>query len=437
MIQAVIFDLDGVLVDADEWHFEALNLALADHDMREIAWQEHLSIYKGLPTARKLEIYAERNKVATPRTINHGKQFWTEQFIKFKGKPQAEIVDMIERLAERYEIVVASNAIRSSVELMLKRTEIFHHISFFLSNEDVEHSKPNPEIYWAAIGRLGLDTSECLIVEDSEAGRTAATASGAHTCFVNGPEDVNFYRVDAAIKKANRPNLVIPAAGQGKRFTEQGFIYPKPFIDVNGQPMLRRVLDNFKGEGRPIVLMQNQHIFRYAAHDHFPEATIVNVNGLTEGAACTVLLARGLIDNGNELILANSDQLVLEDLSEFFARARAAEADGAILTFHSDDPKWSYADVAEWGWVRRVAEKEVISNRATVGVYWFRKGSDFVKHADQMISKGIRTNGEFYVCPVFNEMIAGGGGVIAYDIAVDAMLGLGTPEDLERSKAHV
>ena len=188
---------------------------------------------------------------------------------------------------------------------------------------------------------------ECVVIEDSDVGKAAATASGAVLCSVNDPADVNYYRVMRTIREADRVNVVIPAAGQGKRFAEVGYQHPKPLIDVEGRPMIDLVLENFRGVGRPIVLLQDRHVEQYCADSLIkslaPDGEVVGVDGLTEGAACTVLLAEQLIDNANELVLANSDQVVDVSIEAFVREMRDRDADGGILTFRSDHPKWSYA----------------------------------------------------------------------------------------------
>ena len=162
-----------------------------------------------------------------------------------------------------------------------------------------------------------------------------------------------------------------------------------------------------------------------------PECTLITLEHDTEGAACTVLLATAYIDGGEELVIANSDQLVDYDLNRFIEHARRSGADGSILTFEAVHPKWSYARVNDAGLVTQVAEKRVISNHATVGIYYFRRGSDFVQAATSMIRKELRINNEFYVCPVYNELILADRKIIAHEIPEGAMHGLGTPEDLE------
>jgi dTDP-glucose pyrophosphorylase len=161
-----------------------------------------------------------------------------------------------------------------------------------------------------------------------------------------------------------------------------------------------------------------------------PNCKIVEVDGLTEGAACTVLLAKEYIDNDNQLILTNSDQFIQWDSTNFMYQMNEKNFDGGIICFESIDPKWSFAKTDENGIITEVAEKNPISNQATAGIYYFKHGSDFVKYAEQMIQKNIRVNNEFYVCPVYNEAIQDNKKIFNYQINSENMWGLGTPEDL-------
>ena len=203
--------------------------------------------------------------------------------------------------------------------------------------------------------------------------------------------------------------------------------------------MIEVVVNALDLEGRYIFLCRREHLDRYALTDLFERITgnyiVVPVEVLTEGAACTVLLARDLIDNDEPLVIANSDQWIRWDPAGFFETLDQERADAGILTFRSTHPKWSYArtDMAS-GLVTEVAEKRPISEDATVGVYYFRRGADFVRSADAMIAKDARVNGEFYVAPVYNEFIAAGLRVITYP--VQEMWGIGTPEDLESYKRY-
>lgn len=438
MIKAVLFDMDGVLVDADAWHFEALNAALEQHGAEPISGEEHERIYKALPTRKKLGMLTARK--ALPRElwgpICDAKQAFTQRIIAEQCRPDPEKVEMLKLLRRQYKIGVCSNSIRGTVELMLGRAGLLPYLDFFLSNEDVSQAKPSPAMYIKAFETLGLSPEECVIVEDSDVGKEAAVASGGVLCGVREPSEVNYYRVLRTILDADRVNVLIPAAGQGRRFAEAGYQHPKPLIDVEGAPMIHLVLENFRDAGRPIVLMQAEHIERYCAASiikHLaPSAEVLTIHGMTAGAACTVLHAEPLIDNANELVLANSDQYVDYDMEAFLDHMRRLKADAGILTFRDDHPKWSYAKYDATGRVSEVAEKVVISDQATVGIYYSRKGSDFVKYAKQMIAKNIRVNNEFYVCPVFNQFIEDGKSVYIHEIHKSQMHGLGTPEDLTR-----
>ena len=234
--------------------------------------------------------------------------------------------------------------------------------------------------------------------------------------------------------------VLIPMAGAGSRFTQAGYELPKPLVDVAGEPMIVRVLNNLDFQhAHYVFLVRTEHYEKhkelfdksFAPFDH----DIILVDGLTEGAACTTLLAEEFIDRDVPLLIANSDQLVLDwDADEFLEfteyYSKSWNADACIVTFTATDPKWSFAAVNEDGWVTEVAEKLPISNIATVGMYFWRNGSDYVRYAKQMIDKNRRVNNEFYVCPVFNEAIDDGKKIQTY--TVTKMQGLGTPEDLQQ-----
>ena len=229
-------------------------------------------------------------------------------------------------------------------------------------------------------------------------------------------------------------NVIIPMAGRGKRFEDAGYSFPKPLIDVNGKPMIQIIIENLNLTAKHIFICQGEHIQKFAIHDLMnllkPDSEIISINEITQGAAETVLKAKDLINNDDELIIANSDQWIDWNQQHFLSFMRKKEADGGIVTFISTHPKWSYVRINDENLVEEVAEKRPISNIATVGVYYFKHGKDFVKAAEQMMTKNIRTNNEFYVAPVFNEMITSGKKIHIYPIA--EMKGLGTPEDLRQ-----
>lgn len=222
--------------------------------------------------------------------------------------------------------------------------------------------------------------------------------------------------------------VLVPMAGRGKRFVEAGYRTPKPFIPIHGRPMIHRVAANVRPKS------PHQFVF-LALSDHlrigdFPQnSMVVSVPEVTEGAACTALLAKRHIDTSSPLLIVNSDQLIDWDVNEFLDFAKTS--DGCIATFTADHPKWSY--VRKSGpFVTEVVEKQVVSDEATCGVYYWAEGSDFVRCAEEMIAAGERTNGEFYIAPVFNRLIKAGGLVTTYRVPSEAMHGLGTPEDLEK-----
>lgn len=232
-------------------------------------------------------------------------------------------------------------------------------------------------------------------------------------------------------------NIVIPMAGLGSRFAEKGYTFPKPLIEVKGRPMIELVIKNLTpaSEHRFTFLCRKEHLEKYNIHGLLkllaPTCNVITLEGVTAGAACTVLLAKEAINNDDELLIANSDQFIETDINDFLSAARQPGLDGSIMTFKATHPKWSFAKVGADGLVSEVAEKNPISDNATVGVYHVKHGADFVSGAENMIRKNIRTNNEFYVCPVFNEMILADKQVKIFEIPAAQMHGIGTPEDLD------
>jgi len=222
-------------------------------------------------------------------------------------------------------------------------------------------------------------------------------------------------------------------AGAGSRFVAAGYTFPKPLIQVHDKPMIQLVTENLGLDANFIYVAQKEHREKYNLDTMLnlisPGCKIIEVDGITEGAACTALLAKEFIDNDDPLFFANSDQYVDWNPVEFMYEMQERNADGGIVTFKATHPKWSFAKVDDNGLVTEVAEKNPISDNATVGYYYWKHGSDFVKYAQQMIEKDIRVNNEFYVCPVFNEAIDDNKQIRTHE--AKGMWGLGTPEDLE------
>jgi dTDP-glucose pyrophosphorylase len=234
-------------------------------------------------------------------------------------------------------------------------------------------------------------------------------------------------------------NIVLPIAGRGSRFAVAGYQQPKPLIPVHGSPMIAAVVKNVRPDGphRFIFVALAEHLehagMRAALEAAAPGCVIVPVSTVTEGAACTVLLAKDHIDNDDALMLANSDQWVDIDINAYLSAMEKQRADGLIMTMAANDPKWSFVGLDRSRYVTRVVEKQVISNEATVGIYNFRRGSDFVRAAEQMIAKNLRVNNEFYVAPVYNELIEDGARIAIYNVGSEGagMYGLGIPSDLD------
>lgn len=446
MIRLIIFDLDGVLVETKHLHFDALNRALGKE--YAISWSDHLSIYDGLKTNQKLQILSEQKGLPT---TNHKQVWYDKQKYTLEGLSNLtsdfSLIETFNVLVDKgYKIAICSNSIRKTILTILAKIGVIQYIDYIVSNEDVVTSKPHPEMYWKAISFFGVLPEETLIVEDSPHGLLAANRSNSHVMRVTNPKDISYINLNKKIQTINsktmntipkwkneKLNVLIPMAGAGSRFEQAGYTFPKPLIDVNNKPMIQVVVDNLNLEANYIYVVQKKHREKYNLDTLLnlitPGCKIVETDGLTEGAACTALLAKNYINNDNPLFFANSDQFVEWDSNEFMYKMQETGVDGGIVTFKATHPKWSFVRVdSKTGLVLEVAEKNPISDTATVGYYYWKSGSDFVKYAEQMIEKDIRVNGEFYVCPVFNQAVQDGKKIKTFDVR--EMWGLGTPEDL-------
>jgi HAD superfamily hydrolase (TIGR01509 family) len=455
MIKLIIFDMDGVLVNAKEIHYETLNNAieLIVGKKFTIDFSEHLSTYDGLKTTQKLDMLSEKKGLnkSEHQKIWDIKQKLTQKSIGEIGQNN-EIISLVSWLKEEgYILACCSNSIRKTIFLALSRIGIIEYMDLILSNQDVQRGKPYPEIYWKAMSNLGYLPEETLIIEDSPTGLLAAHRSGANILRVDNPSQVRKSKIDEVISMINKTNnmknpkwrndklnVLVPMAGAGTRFEKAGYTFPKPLIEVNGKPMIQVVVENLNIDANYIYVVQKSHRTKYNLDTLLnlitPNCRIVEVEGITEGAACTALLAKELIDNDEPLFFANSDQFAEWDSNEFMYKMTETNCDGAIVTFKATHPKWSFAKLDDNGFVTEVAEKNPISENATVGFYYWKRGSDFVKYAESMIDKDIRVNNEFYVCPVFNQAIDDGLKVRTFEIS--RMWGLGTPEDLNHYLNH-
>jgi beta-phosphoglucomutase-like phosphatase (HAD superfamily)/dTDP-glucose pyrophosphorylase len=450
MSKLVIFDLDGVLIDSKDVHYEALNRALSKVGSEfVITRQEHVSVYDGLPTNDKLVILT-KNKGLPPESyeqIWRDKQEETLVIFAEQVNKDYELMGYFSQLKEcGFNIAVASNSIRNTVKLILLRLGVLEFVDLFVSNEDVTRNKPYPEMYWKCMIAFGSIPENTVIIEDSHIGRKGATDSKSHLIAVDNRNDLTQEKINRVKRilnaqkqnkipwRSEKMNVLIPMAGAGSRFAKVGYTFPKPLIEVRTKPMIQVVVEGLNVEAKYTYVVQKEHYDKY--HLSYilnlltPDCNIVMTDGLTEGAACTTLLAKEFIDNEEPLIITNSDQLIEWDSNETLYAFSNDNVDGGIVTFPATHPKWSFAKLGDDGYVCEVAEKKPISEHATAGIYYWKHGSDYVKYAEQMIEKDIRTNDEFYVCPVYNEAIEDGKKIRIKEIAVENMWGLGTPEDL-------
>lgn len=446
MIKHIIFDLDGVLVETRGLHRKAFQDAVKSITGTVITDDYHSMYLDGLSTNKKINMLSRMGLLdpEDSKKISTEKQRITE--IELENiKPNKEVRNILLDLrSKNYKLSVASNSIRSSVIKTLEKLDVLDLIDSTYSNEDVLYPKPHPEIYMLAMYKSKISPKETLIIEDSAIGRTAASESGAHVLGLRDAVDLIPSIITNRISELNgsftpspwdggKMNILIPMAGAGSRFTQAGYTFPKPLIEIAKKPMIQVVVENININANYIFIVQKSHSQQYNLHTTLnlikPNCTVIETEGVTEGAACTTLLAKEYINNNEPLLIANSDQFIKWNSSDFMFYMHSTKADGGILTFESTHPKWSYAKIDQAGKVTEVREKMPISNKATVGIYFWSKGSEYVTYAEQMIDKNIRTNNEFYVCPVFNEAIADSKDIRAYD--VEEMHGLGTPEDLK------
>lgn len=433
VVKLIVFDLDGVLLDFCNVHYETLNdaIELVAGPAFRISDEEHVQTYNGRSTRAKLQLLSEQKGLDPIHfdAIFRQKQALTTLALT-RVEPSPILQATLKRLREKgYIVACATNCIRATLDAALDALGIRSLFTFTLCNEDVAVPKPAPDMYRLCQERAGVEPSETMIFEDSSIGLTSARASKSWVVCVPSPSSLTEDFVMSAVEPIT---IVIPMAGNGSRFASAGYVDPKPLIPVRGRSMISWVVDNISVPNARFVFIIRGD-YPESCKDHLrsiaPGCSIRVVDRVTEGAACTVLLARDLINNNTPILIANSDQFIEFDAADFVHSFLASGADGKISTFDGErNPKWSYAAVKD-GFVTEVREKDPFSDHATTGIYMWRRGSDFVRFAEQMISKNIRVNNEFYTVPVYNEAIAAGLKVTISDCT--KMWGLGVPEDLE------
>lgn len=426
MIKHICFDLDGVLCDAREIHYEALNRALEKINKKYIIDREsHLSTYDGLPTNKKLKLLTLHRDLPEKyyNVIWQEKQNATIDIISNEIKQNYRLMGLLDQLKkENYIISVASNSIRKSVKMMLLRTGLLEFVDFYYSNQDVKNPKPNSEMYLKCIIKAGVNTKETLIIEDSHIGRTAALNSGAYLCAVKDVEDVTYEKIINRITEINKENeirpkwqggkmnVLIPMAGENKSFIENKYPFPKYLAEIKNKTLIELVINNLNIEANYIFVVKKEEYEKYNLKFLLDLLTdkneIIILDKKTNGALDTVLEAREFINNDNPLIIANCDQLLDWNSNQFLYSSIGDSVEGSIVTFKSTLPKYSYIRLDDNGFVNEVKEKQVISNIATAGIYYYSSGKRFVDWADEFKSdENNKTNNEWYIAPVFNIAI--------------------------------
>jgi HAD superfamily hydrolase (TIGR01509 family) len=424
-----------------------LNLSLQKYEKIEISLEDHSKIYDGLTTNEKLGLLVKNKKIKNKnlKKIIFLKKKITKKLLKDKIKFNPKVYNLFKTLKKEYKLAIATNAIKSTLTECIKYLKISKFIDYKLSNEEVRNPKPHPEIYLRCLIGLDLKPKETLVVEDSHHGREAAKESGCNIYAIKNMKDLNLKNINLILKEYKKKkyektpwidkelNVIIPMAGKGSRFVDAGYTFPKPLIEIAGKPMIQCVIENLNLIAKFIFIIQKKHQQKYnivsLLKTLVPDCEIIILDKVTEGAACTVLLAKRLINNKRPLLIANSDQYIVWNSNNTLYKFHNRDYDGGIITFKASHPKWSYARTDDTNMVLEVAEKKVISNNATTGIYFWKKGSDYVKYAEKMIEENNRVNNEFYVCPVFNYAIKDKKKI--YISEVEEMYGLGTPEDLK------
>jgi beta-phosphoglucomutase-like phosphatase (HAD superfamily)/dTDP-glucose pyrophosphorylase len=431
-----VFDLDGVLVDSKEIHYLSLNQALEQVDPKYIINEEdQRTTFEGLTTNQKLRILTDTRGLPE----HYYDQIWKskqEKSISFFNmlKKDEELIKIFTEIKNNnIKLAVASNSIKKTLEACLTSLGVLSLVDFYISNEDGISPKPSPDMYNVCMNKLGASKNTTTVFEDSYTGRTAAILSGARLVTIKNRSDLTVTKIQNEISGLKqKPNVLIPMAGEGSRFRLVGYDMPKPLIKVNDKSMIELVIDNIGIDAHYIFVARKEDEEKHNISGHLSlmckDFTLILQEGRLDGAAKSALLAIDYIDNDSPLIIANSDQYVVWNSKRTIKEFIRSGIDGGILTFDATDSKWSFVKQNKFGFVGAVAEKNAISNEATCGIYYWKTGKDFVKYTNKMILSENKTNNEFYICPVYNEAIQDE--KIIKSERVYEMWGLGTPEDL-------
>lgn len=436
MIRALLFDLDGVLLDTNDMHRACLHRAVCESGYSSLA---DLLPNNQMTSREKLKCL---NEIGLPADLNeiiiHNKHNLSQSWIETNVKSDNDLVNMFARFhIDGIRTCIVTNTNLDFVKSWQHQVGLDGLIDVIVSNDDVRNHKPHPDPYLLALKRLCLSRDDAVVFEDSLEGLKSACSAGLRVVHIQRQQRI-IEHVKTTLRKSREswnifaPDLrvLVPMAGEGSRFRQAGYDIPKPFIEVLGMPMVNLVISRLPVMGQNIFIARTNMTpdcdDRLRRIDDMCQ--VVYVDRLTEGAACTVLLAKDIINDDDPLMIVNSDNIVTFNYIELIEKTHELNAASAIMTFKGSGPKWSYSRVNDEGYVIETAEKRQICDDATSGVYFFQRGRDFVKYAQMMIEKNIRVNNEFYVCPVYNQLIDDGQKVINLSSTFDS---LGTPEDLD------
>lgn len=434
-----IFDLDGTLCHLKDLHFESLNRALAMYDRPIISREDHLTNMDGLPTEKKLFALGIVGNDAVK--VSHYKQVFTLEGLSKHVKPDLAMVETFHKIIARgWLIGVCSNARQETVKEALRLLGVEFLVCWtFTPDCTTCRCKPSPEMMLRMMLAADACPRSTVIFEDSPTGLRAAHASGALTIQVDKPLTEKFVlnclhtSIDYQYDWYDL-NVIIPMAGDGKRFKDAGYVEPKPFIRMpDGQQMYKAVVSNLEAPMASFMyLMRGEHVNAHVDYEDAEYNDVVYVNSPTRGTAETCLLASQWIDNERSLLIANSDQLFEWDAMAFYYFARNTELDGVVVTFDCPerDVRWSYVSIDDKGLVECVVEKDPISDTACTGLWFWKRGGDFVRFAHRIVDNDIRFKGEYYVSTVLQAAIDAG--LKFSTFKVDKFHGLGDPESLEK-----
>jgi HAD superfamily hydrolase (TIGR01509 family) len=441
----ILFDLDGVLVEFKELHkrafIQAWNECMPSHPIND---KYHTDNLEAQSTKQKLETLAQDMGITFDRKqISDRKQEITTYMLESAHVYQRTRNALEWAKTRGIRMGCCSNSISSTVRKSLEKLVPLSYFELILSNEDIDQPKPHPAIYNRAIEIFNVPSDQIIVFEDSKVGKESARHANLQVIDIVDAMDISPRFLEICYNTRNRPylttlrlNVVIPMAGLGSRFQKAGYTISKPFLPVFDKPMFEWVISNILPESiRPYanvhLIIRKEQLAEFQLHNT-NNYNLHTVDQLTEGAACTVLTVKEHINTDEPLIIANSDQYLDWDIENFYRCLTHPDYDGVISTFYQPDEtdlRWSYATVDSEGLVQRVAEKQFIGPLATTGIYGWKRGSDFVSHAEEMIRRNIRVNNEFYVCPVYNITIEHGGTIRTYNC--ERMWGLGVPDDYE------